>query len=237
MADPVAQVSGIPVGRVDHRVQAQASAEGHRLGPSQPEQRVAGTDPHGGQSVDPGPPQQVGQDRLGLVVHGVTGGRTGTEHLATGPAGPVLEVGAVADIHPLRSEGGSEASGGTGHDPGLGRRSGAQPVVDVDRRDRAAGRHSQDQEGQGVGATGHPAHQLGPRRREGAPLQQGGGEGVALRAARRADGRISPRGPGRYRHGRSRPTGCGSRSARAATPAPARPGRAARARPSPPLRR
>ncbi len=51
VADPVAEEPGVVVGRVDHRASPRCAAEGHGLGPPQPEQGVPGPGPHAGQPV------------------------------------------------------------------------------------------------------------------------------------------------------------------------------------------
>ena len=53
---------------------------------------------------------------------------------------------------------------------------GAQPVIDVDRGDLAAGGRGQDQQGQRIGTARDGAGQRGALRRERAPAQQLGDE-------------------------------------------------------------
>ena len=64
------------------------------LAAAQPENRVPRPRLHARQSVGPGPAQQVHQDRLRLVVHGVPGGDVGRQHGEASRPGPGLEVGA-----------------------------------------------------------------------------------------------------------------------------------------------
>ena len=138
----------IVVGGIAHRVEGEAGTQGHGLGPPQGQQGVARAGAHGGQAVDPRAPQQVGQDRLGLVVGGVAGGGPGAEDAQARLPRPRLEVGTVADLHPLGAEGRPEPGGGGGHHGRLGGRAGPEAVVHVDRGDLASRRHGQDQEGQ-----------------------------------------------------------------------------------------
>ena len=213
--------------------EAEQVAQGHRLGPAQREQGMAGPGPHGGQAVDAGAAQQVGQHRLGLVVGGVPGGGVGAEDRPAGRPGPGLEVGAVGRPPPApsgtRRRTGAAASATTSAsaaDPG---RRPWSTCTAVTRQPAATARTSRASES-APPETPHTSG--GPGRRE-----------RCSRSSRRpGSGRpsgagVSRRGRAWHRHARSIPTGCGSRPATAATPGPARPGRGARARPSPRRRR
>ncbi len=80
-------------------IEPEGGAQRHRLGVTQPEQRLGRTWLHRRQPVRPGAAQQVDQDRFGLVVSGVPGEDVGGQHRRPGGAGPCLEVGARLDVH------------------------------------------------------------------------------------------------------------------------------------------
>ena len=124
----------------------------------------------------------------------------GGQHGEPGRPGPGLEVGAVGDDDPFPA--GTPAPnrcGGIGHHVGLGRRAGAQAVVDVDRGHPAAGRDGQHQQGEGVGAAGDRAAQAATRpagrcsEEQRAVERRPGRRARAGRAERHA-GRITRRG-------------------------------------------
>ncbi len=104
MTDPIAQVSRILVRRVLHGVQTEPGAQVVGLGASQGENRVAGARAHRGKPVGGGPPEQVDEDRLGLIVGRVAGSgafRQGTEPSRTRPR---LEVGPGADVDSVNDD-------------------------------------------------------------------------------------------------------------------------------------
>ena len=102
---------------------------------------MPGPGSHPGQPVHPGAPQQVGQDRLGLVVGGVAGGGVRPENRPAGLSGPGLQIGPVVQLHPFGPEPCAEPTGRIGNHVGLPPRPGAESVVDVDRGYTTAPRH------------------------------------------------------------------------------------------------
>ena len=85
------------------------------LGASQGENRVAGARAHRGKPVGGGPTEQVDEDRLGLVVGGVTGSgayRQGTKPRSTRPR---LQIGSRADVHSVNHDLDSERLGDLVH--------------------------------------------------------------------------------------------------------------------------
>ena len=68
------------------------------VGAPQGEQRPGRAGRHRRQPVEPGPAEQVDEQRLGPVVGGVPGQRTGGQRATAGSAGPCLQVGARGDV-------------------------------------------------------------------------------------------------------------------------------------------
>ena len=99
---------------------------------------MGGAGAHRRQPVEARPPQEVDEHGLGLVVHGVAGGRVPGQGGSAGGAGAGFEVRAGIERHPHGDEPGAEATGRVGHDVGFGRRARAQAVVDVDGGHRTA---------------------------------------------------------------------------------------------------
>ena len=102
VADPVAAVGGVGVGRVVDRRQAHDPAQRPRLVPAQAEDRPPGAGGDPGQAVEAGAPEEVEQDRLGLVVGGVAGEDVGRQHPVAGGPGPSPPGWAPAPPPPAR---------------------------------------------------------------------------------------------------------------------------------------
>ena len=154
----------------------------------------------------PGAAQQVDQHRLGLVVGGVAEARRRARGRAWRAArARASRLGPGSTATALGPEGGAERSAARPHDVGLGRRAGAQAVVDVDGGDLAARRRRPARAG--------PASRRRPTRRTttGVP---GGREGAAREQLGRRHDRHDGRGLSRRRGARrppARSSGAGSR--------------------------
>ena len=138
--------------------------------------RVPESGRHAGEPVGAGAAQQVDQDGLRLVVHGVAGRDVLREDREAGGAGACLEVGAGLDGDGLGFEVGADLGGGGGHDVGFVGRPGTQAVVDVDGGHVASGGGGEDQERDRVGPARDRAGEGCPRGWEGAAGQEVGDE-------------------------------------------------------------
>ena len=172
VANAVAPERGPVVGGIDDRDEPEPVAQGACFAAPERQQGPPGARPHAGQAVESRSPQEVEEDRLGLIVGGVPGQDIGGQDPVTGRPRPCLEVRPGGDVHSLGPEAGADAPGGAGHHIGLGRRPGPQPMVDVDGGDAAAGLDGEDEEGQRIGAARYRAGHGGPGRRKGAAGQQ-----------------------------------------------------------------
>ena len=93
MTDPVPSEAGVVVRRIADRLETEPAAQGPGLRSPEAEERMTVSDPHAGQTVEAGAAQEVQEDGLGLVVHGVPGGRLRPHGGTAGLAGPGLKIG------------------------------------------------------------------------------------------------------------------------------------------------
>ena len=157
VADAVADERRVVVALVAHRLQTNRGTERVGLAAAQSENRMPWPRLHAPQPVGPRTAQQVHEDRLRLVVHGVTGGDVGRQDGEAGRTGPGLEVGAGGDGHPMALEPRAEPCRRRQHHFGLGLGPRAQSVIDVHRGHGTAGRGGQDEEGQRIRSPGDGA--------------------------------------------------------------------------------
>ncbi len=167
VTDAVANEAGIGVGFIDDGIEIEIGAELMGLGSPKRQDRVAVTGLDSGQADNAGPPKQVDEQRLGLVVGGVPGHRLRADRSKASHAGPLFEVGARLDLDPLLPERGAESFGRGGNHRAVIGRGWAKPVVDVDHGDSETGGGGQHQEGQRVRPAGDRADNVGVSRREG----------------------------------------------------------------------
>ncbi len=135
VADTVSHEAGIGVRGIIDGFQTESSAQLHRFGSTESEDRMAKSRLHGGETVEPGAAHQVDQQGFGLIIGGVTGHGVGAEDAMAGLASPVLQVGAGFDVDGLGSKSGTESLGRRRHGVGFRCRTGAQAVIDVDGGD------------------------------------------------------------------------------------------------------
>ena len=122
---------------------------------------------HAGQPVGARAPQEVEQDRLGLVVHGVTGRHASGSTAKRAARARASRFGPARDRHLL------------GHEDARPRSAAARATTSASAADpsrspwstwiavtRTAGRGSQDEQGQGVRAARHGTVERRTRRRE-----------------------------------------------------------------------
>jgi hypothetical protein len=138
VADPVAPEPRVVVGGVVHGLDPEVGAQLVGVAPTEGAERAAGGVVPG-QAVEARPAEQVEEDGLGLVVRRVAGEHVAREGRVPGVARPSLEVGAVGDLDRHRREARSDARRDLGDDLRLGRRAGAEPVVDVHGAHQAPG--------------------------------------------------------------------------------------------------
>jgi hypothetical protein len=150
VTDPIATESRVVVRRVVSDIESEVKAQLDGLGAAQGEDRMSGP---GFDRAEPGgsrPAQEGQEQRLGLVVGGMTGHRIRSEGAASGGAGSSFEVGPVVERDGDDLERDVEAFGGPAGDERIMGGAVAEPVVDVDGRDAAAGSDGEGDERGGV---------------------------------------------------------------------------------------
>ena len=180
-----------------------AGAEGVRLGPAQPQERVAASGRMAATPSRPGAAQQGEQHRLGLVVGGVAVQGIGAEHrrAARPGRGPRGRRRAPPRPAPARKRGTRTAPRRRATTSASVAAAGPQPVVDVDRRDVEAGVAGQHEQRERVGPARDGArHRAG--RREGAAAPRSAWRGVHDLSRRRRPARRAGAGAARA------PTSC-----------------------------
>ena len=204
MTDPVAPEGQVVVRRVLPRHEPAAGAFGAHVCPPRAEERSHDAPPPGRHARQPGraaPPQEVEQDRLGLVVGGVRheDRRRGVRHacrlegVVSRRARPRLEVGSRGEGHAARIEPRAQPRRDVRHDARLALAAGSQAVVDVHRDRRESVVHREGQERQRVGATrasdddrrGHVVRHLESHRRRHQALLRGRQSSRPARRGRR----------------------------------------------------
>ena len=175
VADPVAAESTVVVRGVVGHVEPQLRAQRLRLGSPEGEDGMPPSWPDRSEAGGSRPTDQREEQRLGLIVGGVAGQGVRPQRLAACGAGPCLEVRAGFDVDLDRTEPDLEPCRSCSCDLGIGIRRWPQAVVDVDRRDLAAGRLSENDQGGRIGASGQPARDSGAGRWKGAPAEEVGG--------------------------------------------------------------
>ena len=181
VAYPVTPKTQLGVGGVDDGDQAQGVNEGSRFRPPQVEDGPAhgpaagATGPHATKAVQPGPPQKVQQQRLGLVVGRVAHQHALGERSVASRPGPRFQVRPRGHRHRYGLGTSAQRERRRPHHLGLSATCGAQPMVDVHGVGPAAGGHGQGQHGQGVCASGHRTDHELARRGERTSTEQGSG--------------------------------------------------------------
>ncbi|HEX4175447.1 MAG TPA: hypothetical protein VHY81_05965 [Acidimicrobiales bacterium] len=174
--DAVSDEGGVGVGRVVYEVESRGTAEAMRLAAAEAENGVPESGRHAGEPVRAGAAQQVDQDGLRLVVHGVAGRDVVGEDAEPGGAGAGLEVGTGLHGHGLRLEMRADLGCCGGDDVGFVGRPGTQAVVDMDGGHVASGGGGEDEKRDRVGPAGDRAGECCPRGWKGAAGQEVGDE-------------------------------------------------------------
>jgi hypothetical protein len=146
-------MGGVRVRRIPNGHQTNVPAHVDGLGSAQGEDRVTRAGAHGAHSAGGRAPQEVQDDRLGLVICGVPRRRLGRQDAEASGASPGFEIGAGRQDHPLGLEACPEPVSSSLDHFGLGGRSRTQTVVDVYCRDVAPGLDGQNQQCQGVSSS------------------------------------------------------------------------------------
>ena len=164
MADPVAPERQVVVRRVLPRLEPAAGAFGAHVCPPRAEERSHQAPPSGRHARQPrrtAPPQEVEENRLGLVVGRVRHEHRrcavrhpcGLEDVVSRRARPRFEVGSPGDGHAARIEPRAQPRREVGHDARLALAPRSQAVVDVHRDRRESVVDRDGQEHKRVGAT------------------------------------------------------------------------------------
>ena len=172
VTDAIAQEALVAVAAVVDHGEAEHRAHVFGVGAPQRQQRAARTGSHRRQSAGRAA-QQVQEHRLGLVVGGVSGEHVGGQRAVAGGASASLEVRAIAHVEANGAQWDPQRLAGEGGHLGVGRRLGAEPVIDVHRGDGAAGGDRQSDQRGRVGTTAECARDRSACGRERASQQHG----------------------------------------------------------------
>ena len=175
VTDPVATKPRIVVRGIIGDGQAELLAQRMGLGPSQGQDGVTPSWPDRAEASGTGSSQQCQQERLGLVISGVTGQRVMPECCSTSSSGSCFEIRTIRDIDSDRPEWHVEVRCHGASDVGVGIGRCPQPVVDVDGGDLASGLDGQGDHGRRVGAAGQTTGDGSISRRKRAPSEKIGG--------------------------------------------------------------
>ena len=166
MSHPIAGEGRIGVRRVIDVGQTEFAA--HRLGVASPQREQRPTsrvDP--GESLRASASHEEHENRLRLVIGGVTGEHLGGQHLVAGPTGARLEIRPGRDRHGPRLEPGAESLGGGAHHLRLRAGTLTQSVIHVHGRHVETSSSRQHQQRHRIRA---PRHRTGHGcRRDGEP--------------------------------------------------------------------